>query len=438
VIQKPFEQESSILLEELTQVAAQLDTKECKFLFSTLFSYLSHHLREARKAETPRGMALNKDSLRHRFLIVSENPSLARRLIFCLARLLFRDHSMHIRTALDYALVWPANGILGTPRADLIKRRQSNVAKQERLLRGWDIPHARPDSGSAYSLPLVSPSVFHRPPSTSSNASSRNSSWKPSWTWFSNGSRSRLVDELAMHGARSDTRTLQTSWASSDFAQARISGHASPHSPRSATKSPQCDHSEHSESEEDAALAQVKCQRPVCTKQADGSIHVAPLQTVPIDHEFPRPVAASPVASHAYPLTGFLSRFHPDMLLQAVPFSAYDEAEIKGFLAEEELYLPPTASATSEQWRPTASILVAEIGGAWRVRKITRSSRMIQVLVPEAEERDGAMRAIRHEESWQEDVLTEVDEPLMARVSGLSQATRPVQALGALIADLAH
>ncbi|ORY81554.1 hypothetical protein BCR37DRAFT_47218 [Protomyces lactucae-debilis] len=438
VVQKPFEQESSILLEELTQVMEQLDSKECKFLFSTLFSYLVQHLREARKEQKSRVGALHKDSLQNRFLIVSDSPLLARRLLYCLARLLFRDHSMHIRTALDYALVWPANGILGMPRKDLIRRRQSNVAKQERINRAWDIPHARMDPSSAYSLPLVSPSVFHRPPSTSSNASSRNSSWKPSWTWFSNGSRSRLADELTMHGPRSDTRTLQTSWASSDFAQARLSGHQSPASPRSTSKSPVRVSSEHSESEEETPRASVVGERPLCTKEADGSVHVALLDTVPISPEFPQTVAPSPMASHAYPLTGFLSRFHPDMLLQAIPHAAYDEADIKAFLAEEELYLAPTISPTSDQWRPTASIVIAEIGHLYRVRKITRSSRTAQVLVPEAAERDGLVKMVRHEERWQDDVLTEVDESLMARVTGVLTSKRPTQALATLIADLAQ
>ena len=394
-IQKlPLAQECDALVEELNHIMYVLDRKECKFLFSILASALNEYIVNTSKKALS-GDAAPSSGLRDRILIVSDDTVLARRFIFCIARLFFRSNRADLHADIDYALIWPSTGLLGTPRKELLQRRQDSIAKATRLNKGWDIPGHR--SLGVSPLAMQDP----RPSSTSSNVSSKNSSWIPSLTWFANGSRLRLGDEGS---ARSDQRTMQTSWDSSDFdgLGRSVRSRCSISKPVASKLSPSSQ--SESEDETESQFTYLPIAEIGVSKHEDGAVDVDLLSTVALwteDHPDDKIIGASNLD---YPLTGLLSRFHPDMFLQAIPQSTYNETIIRDYLGEEELYSQPN---TTHDWTDTASITIAEAGHLWRVRKLTRITRP---LASPSEE-------TTFEESWRDETLTYINDDLIQFIS---------------------
>lgn len=439
ILRKPLHQDADVLIEELAWTIDALDRKETKFMFSTLMSLLVDFTADLRR-EKVTSSSTQKNSLRSRLVIVSDDAVLARRLIFCITRLFFRDHNDHLESAVDYALVWPSSGLLGLPSRDLLRRRQSTLAKATRLNHGWDIPgNTRPLSSGSYNMPPISPSIYHRPPSTTSNNSSRASSWKPSWSWFANGSRSQLGIDEQCRSNRSDSRTLQTSWNSADFADLikspkeksprawspnRGSNSKSPDNVPLSSDGTATDDDDESESVETTLAGE---QLATC-KNDDGSVEVSPLKTaslLPLS-DLPEKVPHDEAQS-GFPLTGVLSRFHPDMLLQAIPQNAYIDSQLKDYLAEEDLYIHDMHAPSHDSWRPMARMVIAELGNAWRVRKLARLTRASIVTTPEkgsseiekpiAWTKDSSVSALNLQETWSDETVTEINEGLIADIS---------------------
>lgn len=453
ILHKPLILEVDILVEELSFMLDTLDRKETKFIFSSLMTFMVDHVAAIKSGNVGRDQR-QSNSLRDRIVIVSDNAVLARRLIFCIARLFFRGHNEHLQTAVDYALVWPSSGLLRMPRRDLLRKRQSSLAKATRANPnpGWDIPrHGRPLSSGSYNMPLVSPSIYHRAPSTMSNASSRGSSWKPSWSWFANSSRSALnIDD----GSRSDTKTMQTSWNSADFAEI-VKSPAIGKFPRSWSPT-DCDNSatpptddtatdDDDEDDEDGGISvetTVPSLRLEARKDADGTVDVSYLDTVSIHPETNVSEIARLDEVHSqFPLTGVLSRFHPDMLLQAISPAAYIDSQLRDYLAEEELYVRGPQASDGKGWNRTASVTVAELGHTWRLRRLTRLMRNVtgpevseacadndarvwsastscgSSDLPHATTTTATDESSPNEESWTDEVLTDINEPLMQNIT---------------------
>ena len=474
----PLQTEAELLVDEIQHLMSVLDRKERNFMLSTTLSYLSRH-RELLQScsDDPR----SRNSLGSRIVIVSDDAVLARRFLYCLARLFFRRHNEHIRNATDYAMVWPSTGILGQDRRDLIKRRGSSLQTSKRNMSGWDIPSnaaaagasggaaselgqrrpGRSDSHEQFpSTSIHSPSsIYLRPPSSGSTSSSRASSWKPSWSWFGapNGPSSRYDDGLRSRRSldgygggggsiQSETRTLQTSWTSSEFNDVLSAGITSPRSPQSPPSKARIgagiDDDAASEVYDDDEVVTPPDELKVA-KREDGRVNVELLATAPLLAMTASSAASSIVASnrarrtssnkssphrpatnlsrdgglagqsatpppplamldhapafHEFPLTGYLTRFHPDMLLQGVPATGFDEDRVRQYLREEELHVHRSTMTRSgpgedesEIGERTVSILLIELGcrtshtsattggkslspgHGWRLRKISR------------------------------------------------------------------
>lgn len=433
----PLTTEAELLADEITHLMQVLDRKERNYMLSTTISYLASH-RELLQSSSD--CPQSRNSLSARIVVVSDDAVLARRFIYCLARLFFRHHNEHIRTAKDYAMVWPAGGIMGQDRRDILRRRESSLHMLKRSVSGWDIPAGKAAqlqrpvrSDSHEQLPSIqspSSSIYLRPPSSTSTSSSRASSWRPSWSWFGgpNGGQYRSDDlrgRRSLDGGggsiQSETRTLQTSWTSSDFNDIPL---------RSPSKSPldgSASASSDVEEEDDLATPpdEVKA-----AKRADGRVTVELLPTAPLLALTPAPSsrrkssilshrpsllrqssscetdganeieigvtsAKTPSAMlnhasafHEFPLTGYLTRFHPDMLLQGVPATGFDEARVREYLREEELHVHRSSASPADSGagvvERNVSLLLIELGcrngseqkssatGGWRLRRISR------------------------------------------------------------------
>lgn len=420
---QPLEQECETLVDELQLVMQLLDKKECKFLFSVLISHL--HKFVANIAGDGTAVSRRRSGgLSERFLVLSDNTVLARRLIYCIARIFFRTNPSDLHAAVDYSLVWPSGGLLGTPRKDLLKRRQCSLAKATRLHTGWDIPGNRPFSSSSVPAWSGSPLFAQRPSSNSSNVSSKNSSWKPSWTWFSNGSRSRLAaDEVSRC---SDQRTMQTSWGSTDFHDLGRSMHSRSSVSQTQTL-PKFKANESSDSEDETFSDCV----PLSTigvaveRNTDGTIEVGMVDTVSLfEGESVRLEEVVSPAHSEFPLTGLLSRFHPDMFLQAIPHATYVEEQVKNYLDEEEMYaFNLSASTSSACSKATVGITIIEAGHQCRMRKLTRTNRPVSPVlsstgaVPyEGWDESDESHASSYEHEWHDEVMTDINERLVSMV----------------------
>lgn len=420
IARKPLRYEADMLVDELSYLMDILEHKDAKFVFSILLTYLSKNASKLKQEgrHTPELHRNNK--LDERLVIVSDNAVLARRLIFCIARLFFRDHNDHMESNIDYSLIWPAEGLLGVSGTELMRRKQANIAKALVASSGWDIPkHARPPSTGSHN---VSPSVYHRPPSTVSIGSSRGSSWRPSW-WFTNGSRSQLnVDDSSN---RSESKTLQTSWNSADFkdiARSLKPGSASSWSPnvRDSSQSPRPDSEVATEEDYETEVpdAAIALRQLDISIDEHGAIDVAPLQTSSCitDPEQISSISTS-VGHSGFPLTGVLSRFHPDMLLQSIPRLAYNDSQLKDYLVEEDSYLNES-TVPHKDWLSTASIAIVELGSSCCLRKLTRLTRPISIADPiePVDWSSDAVSSRAFEEKWVDEVLTELDEALLSRI----------------------
>ncbi|BFZ56559.1 hypothetical protein PYCC9005_003606 [Savitreella phatthalungensis] len=455
IVQLPLQTEAELLVDEVTYLMQVLDCKERNFLLSTSLSYLANH-RDLLQSHSDAPDARN--SLSSRIVVVSDDAVLARRFLYCVARLFFRRHNEHLRNLRDYSLVWPAAGILAQDRRDLMRRRESTLRQHAAAVKtvGWDIPgnHAAPQkasrlpsSGDLSSMPMSSlqspSSIYLRPPSSASTTSSRTSSWRPSWSWFggSSGGNShgtglrdgRKSLDSSGGSIRSESRTMQTSWTSSEFADVPVPPLLN--SPRSPLRNNSQEllvptlSSEDSE-QDDPEEAPTPPEQLKAIKQSDGSVLVQLLPTSALftkptsrrrssarsssqpqsperDVSAPSAMLNHTAAFHEFPLTGYLTRFHPDMLMQGVPASTWDERVLHDYLVEEDLHVHRPArlreairkahetgagenSADSSQ--PTTpesdnapgrgitdqgddhgvSALVIELGPHWRIRRLTR------------------------------------------------------------------
>lgn len=416
IVQKPLQQEADLLVDELSWMIECLDRKESKFMFSMIMSFMVDFTAAIRNEMTPKS-SMQKNSLQNRLVIVSDDAVLARRMIFCIARLFFRDYNEHYDSVIDYSLVWPTCGMLSVPRKDLLKRRQFSQAKAPRLHHGWDIPrHGRPLSSGSYNMPPLSPSIYHRPPSTVSNNSSRASSWKPAWSWFANGSKSHLGTEDISRSVTSDTKTLLTSWNSADFSIDRSPRSWSPHH-RSDSQSPKDPNDDvATDDDEDIAAEPILQTLEVPSrKNADGTIEVDCLATIPIMPDcLATEMPQLDQAHSGFPLTGVLSKFHPDMLLQAIPYEACIEGQLKTYLSEEDLYIQENAGQENS-WLPMATMVIAELGYAWRLRRLTRLTRTLP---------PGDQGGDEIETTWQDEMVTEIKEDLVVGITRAVQEYR--------------
>lgn len=441
IVRKPLQYEADMLVTELTSLLDVLDRQEYNYIISALLSHISRNLQLFRNNISRVQDGHRNNMLEERLLIVSDDAVLARKLIFCLARLLFREHNDHLDSTVDFALIWPVTGLLGVSSIELSRRKQANIARALVSARGWDIPsNQRPLSLGAYA---VSPSIHNRPPSTASTSSSRPTSWKPSW-WSSIASRAQISgDDNLARSAQSDTTTTQTSWSSADFRDLTNSGNLESwsRSGRDPSLSPRPD--SEVATEEDFGVEAHNESSPSCQLDVrldeNGIVEVASLQTSACISDIGQGlIDRSEDYSLNFPLTGVISRFHPDMLLQCIPKLAYDDAQLKAYLAEEDSYLEDSATTNDDSWSSTASITIAELGSSCRLRRLTRLTRALPPTdfddLLEWDPEGDALPLC--EEKWQDENLTEVDDKLLSVVQSSLKTyreTRNVQCVQQII-----
>ncbi len=389
-----------------------------------LFYVSNSRLRDTSK--TPEGISPIR-----KLVIISNDPTLARKLLFCITNIFFKDLLVAERTSQnddfpDYSLVWPAAGFLATPRKELLKRKQTNLSKIGRttisrsspqLPDGWDIPGYQKNNTSQYILPLASPSSL-RPSSRDSFGSQKIGSWKPS-SWFGSFFKGSGTDDSSVDtNDRGDLKQLQRSWNSTEFAE--VSAKSPPKSPHS-----DFDHGDLTSDDEDDTdyhWSAPGTRDLTATLNPDGTVEVGLLSTMSVFDNLPS-ATIGPWTTDSYrrPVAGYLARYHPDMFVQAVPHSETVDTQIKSSMEEEDIYHEGEEGMAQGESIEKGSILVADVDDSWRIRLLTRKVKRKQVNLRRSEKgvtikadevREFALPNPIVDE-YTEDILTDVDDRLV-------------------------